>query len=303
MKKISRKIVGMNIFIGTFTGAALVFSAAMAAPFQITQNVTGYDCSHTTLATSGAMNDPQCAVFAPTLEEVDGNNGRPIMKGVYDAVHASAFRVFFDGRWYTSGVDSELSVNANRWILDLSGLAPPLLPDDYTVHLEMTDLDGDPVLGSGAATIPPVPSPTIYPIEWVGGRPVISGTFDATNTAQLRVQIGGRWYVLGVDSQFTASGDTWRLDLTSLEPPMGTGSYDIEVEATTFAGQVLVDNTTDELTILPPTLINIISHPSNGPLVNTGQDIWWVALAGFSLISVGIYLLKHQHRKSGGVSV
>lgn len=289
-----KKYMILGTIAGILVSAGLVLSSVRATDFELRQEIGGYDCSHTTLENGNAMNDPRCGVFNPSMEDFDSNNGRPVIRGVYDAVHSTGFRAFFAGRWYTAGVDSQLSVNANLWTLNLSGLDPPLLPGDYPIQLEMTDLDHNTVLGNGTITVPPVPNPTIYPVEWVGGRPIVRGTFSAANTRGFRVSVGSRWYVLGEDSELTANGDNWVLNLTNLAVALGEGSYDVQAEATTYAGQVLVDSTTGELVILPATILNIISHPFAGPLVNTGQSLFWGALLGVSLMFAGIYLLRHK---------
>lgn len=86
----------------------------------------------------------------------------------------------------------------------------------------------------------PPQAPTIDSIHYNNGRPVIRGKFDAANNVVLRVQFLGVWYVLGVDTELTAAGNMWTLDLSGLSPPLDFGSYEVIVEMSTSGGTTLI---------------------------------------------------------------
>lgn len=82
-------------------------------------------------------------------------------------------------------------------------------------------------------------TPTINSINKNGGRPVITGTYDAAFTKNLRVIFGGRIYTLGLDSELTVQdGGAWRLDLSVLSPPLSVGNYELIVETVGYDGEV-----------------------------------------------------------------
>ncbi len=61
-------------------------------------------------------------------------------------------------------------------------------------------------------------TPSVNSVNWIGGQPIITGWYDAENTVYLRVFVVDRWYVLGQDSQLTVNGNSWKLNLSQLDP-------------------------------------------------------------------------------------
>ena len=280
-KPVAGIVVGIAV-----AGAAL--SVARAVDSTLNQVINGYDCSHATLATSGTLNDVNCAEFPPSVQSGSSATGSPVIVGVYDAVHAAGLTVTFNGKTYVLGVDAELIAVANKWTLDLDTLSPALSPGTYPVNVSMTSTSSAVLTGAGTVTILPVTLPTVNPVTWVGGAPILSGTYDPANTETLKVQIDGVWYELGVDDELTANGSTWQLDLGVLTPPLGVGAYDIKVELTTKAGQVLTDATLNELTIKTEDIVSVITHPTTGPLARTGSSAWWLVVISIGVSVAGI---------------
>ena len=109
------------------------------------QVIRELDCSHTTYSKAvGQVNDVECDVFAPKYEHsVIKDNGYPVIYGAYDAVHTvidpvtgvHQLAVEFAGRVFVLGVDPELTVNGNDWVLDLSNW-PNTHPGDTTLVIE-----------------------------------------------------------------------------------------------------------------------------------------------------------------------
>lgn len=103
-------------------------------------------------------------------------------------------------------------------------------------------------------------APKVTRIEYNGNKPIITGTFDAVFTKELRVIFGDRVYILGVDEQLMVNGNIWTLDLSSLDEPLVPGAYQIVVEAEDNGGNIL----RIELTII----LTPISRPDRpNPLV------------------------------------
>lgn len=83
---------------------------------------------------------------APTVNTVTWVGGRPLIEGVYDAARTVRLRVYIDGVWYVYGVDPQLSVSGNTWLLDLSNLISPLGVGTYSIVVQTSLHDGS-ILG------------------------------------------------------------------------------------------------------------------------------------------------------------
>jgi len=143
------RIVAANaVFITTIVGVIFnseVTRAMTSAGSTFSQVIRELDCSHTTYSKAvGQVNDVECDVFAPKYEHsVIKDNGYPVIYGAYDAVHTvidpvtgvHQLAVEFAGRVFVLGVDPELTVNGNAWVLDLSKW-PKMHPGDTTLVLE-----------------------------------------------------------------------------------------------------------------------------------------------------------------------
>ena len=143
------RIVAANaVFITTIVGVIFnseVTQAMTSADSTFSQVIRELDCSHTTYSKAvGQVNDVECDVFAPKYDHsVIKDNGYPVIYGVYDAVHtvidpvtgAHQLAIEFAGRVFVLGVDPELTVNGNAWVLDLSNW-PNTHPGDTTLVIE-----------------------------------------------------------------------------------------------------------------------------------------------------------------------
>ena len=108
------------------------------------QQIEAVSCSYTTIETGfGVVHDSNCPVFAPTIERINSNNGRPIITGIYDAVHAVGFRVRVGDVWYVLGKSSELTTSGNVWTLNLSNLEEALRLGNHDIIVEMEGDDGE----------------------------------------------------------------------------------------------------------------------------------------------------------------
>ena len=143
------RIVAANaVFITTIVGVIFnseVTQAMTSADSTFSQVIRELDCSHTTYSkVVGQVNDAECDVFAPKYDHsVIKDNGYPVIYGVYDAVHTvinpmtgvHRLAIELAGRTFVLGVDPELTVNGNAWILDLSKWSK-MHPGDTTLVLE-----------------------------------------------------------------------------------------------------------------------------------------------------------------------
>lgn len=133
MKICRIKIIAVTLAIISLVG--VVFNKATvyadgSANSTIMQVIRALDCTHTTYdAAVGQMNNAECDIFEPKHERTEiASSGYPIMYGVYDAIHAvvdpvtgkHSLTIEVAGRRFVLGVDPELRVDGNAWVLDLS---------------------------------------------------------------------------------------------------------------------------------------------------------------------------------------
>ncbi len=148
MKNIMRAGAVVVVFLTPIIGVVFSSKVALAttsADSTFSQLIREIDCSHTVYSRAvGQMNDVECDVFAPKYDHsVIKDNGYPVIYGVYDAVHtvidpvtgAHKLAIEFAGRVFVLGVDPELTVNGNAWVLDLSNW-PNTHPGDTTLVIE-----------------------------------------------------------------------------------------------------------------------------------------------------------------------
>jgi len=137
-------VVFLTAVIGVLVNSKAV-RAMTSADSTFSQLIRELDCSHIVYSRAvGQVNDVECDVFAPKYDHsVIKDNGYPVIYGVYDAVHTvidpvtgvHQLAVEFAGRVFVLGVDPELTVNGNAWVLDLSNW-PNTHPGDTTLVLE-----------------------------------------------------------------------------------------------------------------------------------------------------------------------
>jgi hypothetical protein len=155
--------------------------------------------------------------------------------------------VTIDGTTYTLGTDPELTAVGDNWALTI----PSALADGvYEVTVTATDGLGDSISDSSTNEITidttgPV-APTVNTLITSNNTPVISGTYDSGDAGGLTVTLDGVTYVLGVDSELTATGDNWTLAVTA---PLADGTYEVSVIATDALGNATSDITANEITI------------------------------------------------------
>lgn len=137
-------VVFLTAVIGVLVNSKAV-RAMTSADSTFSQLIRELDCSHIVYSRAvGQVNDVECDVFAPKYDHsVIKDNGYPVIYGVYDAVHTvidpvtgvHQLAVEFAGRVFVLGVDPELTVNGNAWVLDLSNW-PNTHPGDTTLVIE-----------------------------------------------------------------------------------------------------------------------------------------------------------------------
>lgn len=207
---------------------------------------------------------------------------------------AATVTVTINGQTYTA------TNNGNGGWTIAPGVIDPLSVGTHTVQITVTDVAGNASMTNASLTIlrGDADLPTVNPVEWVGGTPLITGSYDSQNSQSLRVRVNGVWYVLGSSSQLTASGDSWTLDLRNLSPPLSQGKYEIVAQVTTRSGEVLGDTSATELTILPTSLTNVIAHPDSGPLADTGMNVYKASLTAIMLFGASLRVFMAERRKS-----
>lgn len=148
MKNVMRTGVVVVVFLTAIIGVVFSSKVALAttsADSTFSQLIREIDCSHIVYNRAvGQVNDVECDVFAPKYDHsVIKDNGYPVIYGVYDAVHTvinpmtgvHRLAVELAGRTFVLGVDPELTVNGNAWVLDLSNWLNTH-PGDTTLVIE-----------------------------------------------------------------------------------------------------------------------------------------------------------------------
>lgn len=128
-----RIILRASLLIAVVSVVAVMMSQAVGAQnVELKQQITPPDCTQ----------PGSCQMDPPVIDSVDMNGGRPIFGGRYDAAFTKYLRVTFRGETYVLGIDGELTVNGDRWRLDLSALQPPLPEGSYVLTVEAEGFDG-----------------------------------------------------------------------------------------------------------------------------------------------------------------
>lgn len=141
----------LTVLVSLFV--APMVTAQSGSSSTLEQQINPVGCNSTTIATGmGITHDSTCPIFAPTIESIASNQGRPIIRGIYDAAHSSMFRVRIASLWYVLGTHAELTANGNVWELDLSSLKTPLDEGTYAIIAEMRATDGS-LLQTGDAVV------------------------------------------------------------------------------------------------------------------------------------------------------
>ena len=204
--------------------------------------------------TDGSLNDEAATTVSlvstdrPTVNGLITNDPQPILSGTYDTTDFSSLTVSLDGTTYTVG-DGHLTIDgAGNWSLDLiTTPITPLTDGTYSVTATVTDTNGN-VLDDATSgellvdTSPPL-TPTVVDVTTSDTTPIINGTFQASDTDRLIINVNGVDYELGVDPELTAVGDDWTLNLGGLMPPLSNNtSYAVTATAIDEAGNTGIDN-------------------------------------------------------------
>ncbi|MEO7904958.1 MAG: hypothetical protein ABIR91_04150 [Candidatus Saccharimonadales bacterium] len=124
--------------------AAVAAIPVYAQPVRLEQRIDPIECIYTATQTGIIVTTTtNCDDLpVPTVTVIDAHNGRPIIRGHYDASRTTLLRVWLYGQWYTLGVDSRLTVDGDEWMLDLSDSAHALPSGVYTIMLSVTTTEG-----------------------------------------------------------------------------------------------------------------------------------------------------------------
>lgn len=194
---------------------------------------------------------PPPEMAAPTVESLDTNDARPVIRGTWPSAVARTLKVIVGQVAYVLGSAPELTHDADRWSLALSS---PLGDGAYDIQVEVSDELGRiaATAAPGKFTIDTVPpaGPVIAPIGG-GDLPLsITGTWAEGDAVSLAARLAGRVWSLGADAALSSDGKgNWNF-APDIELPPGT--YDIEIEVADRAGNIARDSSKDEIVIAAP---------------------------------------------------
>jgi hypothetical protein len=218
----------------------------------------------------------------------DGTTNSPEMSGLVDDP-TTTVTVTVNGQTYPA-----INNGDGTWTLPAGAIAPGLAIGTHTADVLFTDLAGNTLTQSTPITVLRADAdvPTVTATNWLGGQPIIQGTFDSVNSLSLTVRLAGKVYILGIAPELTVSGNSWTLNLTALSPPLAEGEYDVSVEVTTRSGGALGDITTQELVVLAISVPSVVLNLGAGvTLANTGIPVWEIVAVAAGLLGSGIVLL------------
>ena len=169
-----------------------------------------------------------------------------LINGSFNTADTNVLTVNFNGTTYTLGTDAALTAaSANVWQLNVQSTT--LIDGTYTVTATATDKAGNTATATHDVVVdnnPPVVSVTsISDDSGVVGdfitsdhTLIIKGSFNASDTNVLTVELNGTTYRLGSSPRLSSSLNTWTLDATNVA--LADGIYFLTVSATDLAGNV-----------------------------------------------------------------
>lgn len=120
------------------------------------------------------------------------------------------------------------------------------------------------------APVCPMSPPTVGAVSSNNGRPFLTGLYDANKSVRLLVEVAGKVYELGIDSELTSLNGAWTLDLTELITPLVSGGYEILVTSIDSNGNEARGN--GQL-IVEHVVSGAVDETEGGQLSDTGQAV------------------------------
>lgn len=224
------------------------------------------DAVGNTSSGSGEVTIDSSLPIAPTVDQLLSNSRTPTITGTYDPAGSVDFSVTVDGTTYTES-DPALTLDpANEtWALNVGG---PLADGTYDVAVTSTNQVGttttDTTVDELTIDATPPLAPTVVTQVSDDGRPILEGTYDASDLGTFSVTVDGRTYTLGTSGELVLNNGVWTLNLTGLPDALIEGVYDVVVVQVDEAGNAALDTTLDELEVAypvpgQPTIDEIIS--------------------------------------------
>ncbi len=193
----------------------------------------------------------------PTIftKQITGK-ARPVLRGTWEEKADNTLKVVVAGKIFSLGRDKQLASDGKgNWTLTLT---EPLSDGNYVILAESSDASGNLSRSSPSAMIlvdktRPDP-PTIKKLSTRSRTPALVGTWPQTekdtakdNQNSLRLDLDGKVYLLGKDSELTSDGTgNWSLTPSG---QLADGEYDVVAIVTDPAGNKSVAESTRALII------------------------------------------------------
>lgn len=271
-------------FTDPLTRANLSFDAPITldktAPVGVITNPS--ETTSTSPELSGTVDDSTAGIWicidSTEYQEDDGNGGTWTYQNC-------------DGGEYFADNNGD-----GTWTLPAGMISPGLTLGMHTIHIEFFDYQRNWSEANQNLTVKraDADAPTVHSVSTDANNQVtITGTYDAENSAAFSVTVHGKKYVLGTNAELTATGNNWSLYLSADVTKSMGGTYSVIAASTTRTGATVIDNTTDELTVvglIQPSAgknDNTTHSGNNGELAPTGDNAKFLYAAGALLITVG----------------
>ncbi len=205
-----------------------------------------------------------------TVTPLTTNDTTPILTGTVSDP-AATILVTVDGNVYAATNNGD-----GTWTLADNSITPALADGTYDVAVSADNGS----IGTDATTDELVidttgPSaPVVNALTTSDTTPILTGTYDATDSVGLSVTVNLVAYVLGSDAELTTSGNDWTLNLSAIAP-LAVATYEVIAIATDGLGNAGSDSSTDELVITANTAPVAVDDN-----ITVTEDVTYAAIAG-----------------------
>lgn len=211
----------------------------------------------------------------PTINQQTTRSKSPAITGTWPEDDKNTLNVAFAGRNYQLGKDAALkSDGRGSWTLTP---AAPLADGAYGVIATVTDQAGNKAVAESPKGIivdtTGPKAPTVSKIATTKTSPLVAGTWDAAESADLTVKIDNKTYALSNQGEINVSGNNWSLTPTKA---LAEGRHDVTVTTQDKVGNTSSTTVADAITVdttppARPTVTTVLTR-SRQPLITGSWD-------------------------------
>ena len=226
---------------------------------------------------SGEVTVLTAAPAEPAVAKVDGFANTPTVTGTWPRAEGNALAVELAGKTYKLGTDSELtSDSAGKWSLTPSAPLPDGTHDVVATVTNAAGLSSKNTPSGEVTVLTAAPAaPTVAKVDGFANSPTVTGTWPRAEGNALAVELAGKTYKLGTDSELTSdNAGKWLLTPSA---PLPDGAYDVKAMVSNAAGLTSQDATGDELRVdttppAAPTVAKVSGGSARPTIIGTWAE-------------------------------